>query len=230
MSKTPSPRNAKPKPGPATQRFLHIAEVRDDAIIMRDGTLRAVVLAASVNFALKSVEEQEAIVQAYTSFLNSLEYPIQIVVQSRKMNIDAYLGQLREQQKLTQNELLKNQIADYRTFIQELVQLGEIMQKKFYVVVPYDPLTGKKKSFWTQFSESLSPALGIKLKEVQFQERREELMKRVEAVRSQLNSMSVTGVVLDTQSLIELCYTCYNPDLFETEPVTDLSKIRYEEA
>ncbi|HBO99856.1 MAG: hypothetical protein UU48_C0005G0034 [Candidatus Uhrbacteria bacterium GW2011_GWF2_41_16] len=219
---------AKPKPGPATQRYLDIAEIRDDVVILKDGTLRAVLLAASINFALKSVDEQEAIVQAYTAFLNGLEYPIQIVIQSRKMNIDPYLEELGEQEKKTENELLRVQIADYRTFVQELVQLGEIMQKKFYVIVPFDPGTDKRKNFWTRFSGAVSPALGIRLKETQFRERREELLKRVENIRSQLNSMSVTGVLLDTQSLIELYYTCYNPDVFETEKLSDLSKVRYE--
>ncbi len=220
---------AKPKPGPATQRYLDIAEIRDDVVIMKDGTLRAVIMVASINFALKSVDEQEAIVQAYTSFLNGLEYPIQVVIQSRKMNIESYMTSLQEQQKKTSNDLLRAQIADYRNFVQELVTLGEIMQKKFYVVVPYNPLGNKQKNFFTRFSEAISPALGIKLKEKTFQGYREEVMKRAETVIGQLNSMSVSGVPLDTQSLIELYYTSYNPDLFDSEKMGDLGKIRYEE-
>jgi hypothetical protein len=220
---------AKAKPGPATQQYLDISEIRDDVVVMKDGTMRAVLLAASVNFALKAADEQEAIVQAYMSFLNGLEYPIQIVIQSRKMNIDPYIESLKEQQKKTTNELLKAQIADYRNFIQELVVLGEIMQKRFYVVVPFDPKGAKRKKFMQRFSEAISPMVGIKLKESQFRERREELMKRVDIVRSQLNSMSVSSTVLDTQSLIELYYTCYNPDLFDKEKLGDLGKIRYED-
>ncbi len=219
---------AKPKPGPATQQYLDIAEIRDDTVILKDNTLRAVLFCSSINFALKSVEEQEAIVQAYVAFLNSLEYPIQIVIQSRKMNIDPYMEQLKDQQKKTTNELLKTQIADYRNFVQELVVLGEIMQKKFFVVVPYDPKGDKQKKFFQRFAAAISPAVGIKMKEEEFKRRREELMKRVDIVRSQLNSMSVTSTVLDTQGLIELYYTCYNPDLFDTEKMTDLEKIRHE--
>lgn len=220
---------AKPKPGPATQRYLDIAEIRDDVVIMKDGTLRSVVIVASINFALKAVDEQEAIVQAYTSFLNGLDFPIQVVIQSREMNIDSYMQSLQEQQKKTTNDLLRAQIADYRNFVQELVTLGEIMQKKFYVVIPYNPLGNKQKNFMTRFSEAISPVLGIKLKEKQFQRYRGEIMKRTEIVIGQLNSMSVTGVALDTQSLIELYYTSYNPDLFESEKLGDLSKVRYEE-
>ena len=219
---------AKAKPGPSTQRFLDIAEIRDDVVLMKDGTMRGVLLCASINFALKSVDEQEAIVQAYMSFLNGLETPIQIVIQSRKMNIDPYIDSLKIQQKKTENELLRVQIADYMNFIQELVVLGEIMQKKFYVVIPYNPAGNKQKNFMTRFSEAISPVLGMKVKEKQFQERREELMKRMSIIQGQLGSMSVTGVQLDTQSLIELYYTSYNPDLYETERLGDISKIRYE--
>lgn len=219
---------AKPKPGPATQRYLDIAEIRDDVVVMKDGTLRAVIMVASINFALKDEDEQQAIVQAYISFLNGLEFPIQIVIQSRKMNIDPYLASLREQQRLTENELLRAQIAEYRNFIMELVELGEIMQKRFYLVVPYDPARDKQKKFFTRLSESMSPVLRMKLSDKDFQDRREQLIRRTAIVLSQLNSMSVMGAPLDTQSLIELYYTTYNPDLGETERLADLSKIQSE--
>lgn len=217
------------KPALATQRYLDIAEIRDDVVIMKDGTLRAVLMVSSINFALKSAEEQEAIVQAYISFLNGLDYPLQIVIQSRKMNVDPYLQSLLERQKEIDNELLKAQIADYRGFVKELVEMGEIMQKRFYVTVLFDPSRNKQKNFWTRFSESLSPTVGIKLKEKQFTERREELLKRVENINSQLSSMGVGGALLDTQGLIELFYECYNPDVFSTEKLGDINKVRFEE-
>lgn len=231
MAKQPtmqSDKLAKPKPGPATQRFLDISEIRDDVVVMKDGTMRAVLMVASINFALKAEDEQQAIVQAYITFLNSLEYPIQIVIQSRKMNIDPYLDELGKQQKLTENELMRAQIAEYRNFIMELVALGEIMQKRFYLVVPYDPLRDKQKKFFSRLSEVLSPVLRVKLSEKDFQDRREQLMRRVAIILSMLNSMSVTGVLLDTQALIELYYSTYNPDLGETERLAELSKIQVE--
>ena len=126
-----------PKPAQATQRFLGIREIRDDVVVMKDGTLRGVLLVSSLNFALKSLEEQEAIIQAYMTFLNGLEFPIQIVIQSRRMNIDGYLASLSQYEKKSTNELLKAQIADYRNFVGELIELGQIMQKRFYVVIPY---------------------------------------------------------------------------------------------
>ena len=111
------------KPGPATQRYLDINEIRDDVVIMKDGTLRAILMVSSINFALKSVYEQEAIVQAYMSFLNGLDHPVQIVIQSRKMDVDNYLNFLSEQNKKINNELLKTQIIDYRNFVKELIEM-----------------------------------------------------------------------------------------------------------
>lgn len=220
---------AKPKPGPSTERFLDIAEIRDDMVLLKDGTVRAVLLVSSINFALKSVEEQEAIIQAYMTFLNSLEYPVQIVIQSRRMNIDAYMNRLIEQERKITNDLLRGQIVEYRNFITELVELGQIMQKMFYLIVPYDPLTNKKKNFWTRFSEALSPASSAKLNKEQLADRIEQLMRRVELVGGQLNSMGLSSVRLDTQSLIELYYDAYNPDLFETERFVDINQIQVEE-
>ncbi|MBU0646554.1 TraC family protein [Patescibacteria group bacterium] len=217
---------AKSKPGPATQRYLDIAEIRDDLVIMKDGTVRGVLMVSSINFALKSVDEQEATIQAYMSFLNSLEYPIQIVIQSRKMNIDAYLESLNEQYKKSVNDLLRAQILDYRNFVQELVSLGEIMQKRFYVVVPYDPISNKKKNFFSRLSEAISPVAAAKLSNKQMKDRLDQLGRRLEMTAGQLESMGLQVARLDTQSLIELYYTAYNPDLFEDQKLDDISKIR----
>ena len=220
---------AKSKPGPATEKYLDIAEIRDDLVLLKDGTVRAVLLVSSINFALKSGEEQEAIIQAYMTFLNSLEYPVQIVIQSRRMNIDAYMARLREQERKIENDLLRAQIADYRAFVTELVELGQIMQKLFYVVLPYDPLTNKKKNFWTRLSESLSPAAAAKLSKKQLTERVEQLGRRVEILQGQLNSMGLSSARLDTQSLIELYYNVYNPDLQETEKLNDITQVQSED-
>ena len=223
-----STKSSKPKAGPATQRYLNIREIRDDVVVMKDGSLRAVLLVSSLNFALKSAEEQEAIIQAYMQFLNGLEDPIQIVIQSRKMNIDAYMDQLSSQQKTIEDELLRTQIADYRNFVAELVDLGEIMQKRFYVVVSYDPLRDKKQNFFKRLAAALTPASGIRLQTKEFEKRRATIIKKKDIILSQLNGMGVMGAALDTQSLIELYYSSYNPDMYNTEKLADLHKIRIE--
>ncbi len=220
---------AGPKPGVATKHRLDIAEVREDSVVLKDGTMRAVLLVSSINFALKSEEEQNAIIAAYVSFLNALEFPLQIVVQSRKLNIDAYLGKLGQVEKEQTNELLKIQIADYREYIKELVEMGDIMSKRFYVVVPYDPLSDKRKGFWSRFGEVLSPGTAISLGAERFKKRRRDLFARVEHVQMLLSSMGLTSVILDTQSLIELFYNLYNPELAETEKMVEIGKVRVEE-
>lgn len=220
---------AGPKPGVSTKQRLDIAEIREDSVVLKDGTMRAVLLVSSINFALKSEEEQNAIIAAYVSFLNALEFPLQIVVQSRKLNIDAYLSKLGQAEKEQTNELLKIQIADYREYIKELVEMGDIMSKRFYVVVPYDPLSDKRKGFWSRFGEILSPGAAISLGAERFKRRRKDLYARVEHVQMLLSSMGLTSVILDTQSLIELFYNLYNPELAETEKMAETSKVRIEE-
>jgi hypothetical protein len=216
------------KPGVPSQRYLDIAEIKEDIVVMKDGTIRAVMLVSSINFALKSTDEQNAIVQAYMQFLNGLDFPIQVAIQSRRMNIDDYLMKLRDSEKGQTNELLRRQISDYRDYIKQLVDLGEIMQKRFYVVVPLDPATDKQKSFFSRLSEILTPSVAIRLSDDRFQKNKESLMLRVNQVMSGLQSMSLNAVMLDTQSLIELYYTVYNPELFESQRMTDVGKLQLE--
>ncbi|MSR85571.1 hypothetical protein EXS71_04030 [Candidatus Uhrbacteria bacterium] len=217
-----------PKPGVPSQKFLDIAEIREDTVIMKDGTLRAVLLISSINFALKSVDEQNAIVQAYMEFLNSLDFPIQIVIQSRKMNIDNYLNDLEKHEKELQNDLLKRQINNYRQYIKQLIELGDIMQKRFFVVVPWNPSTDKQKGFFTRFGEILSPVAAVRLSEERFQKQKFNLSLRVNQIISGLSSMSLNGVQLDTQSLIELFYTVYNPELFQTQKMVNVADLQLE--
>jgi len=223
---------AGPKPGVPAQKFLDIAEIRDDIVILKDGTLRCVLLVSSINFALKSVDEQNAIVQAYMQFLNALEFPIQVVIQSRRMNIDTYMRTLDENEKTQSNDLLKRQIRDYREFVKQLVKLGDIMQNRFYVVVPYssaDKAGGStQKNFFQRMGEILTPTVASKLTEDKFQKMKFDMSLRVNQIIGGLSSMSLNAVQLDTQSLIELYYTVYNPEMFETQRMTDLSRMQVE--
>jgi hypothetical protein len=213
----------------STQQYLDIVEIKDDLVVMRDGSVRGVILVSSINFALKSEDEQTAIIQAYVSFLNILEYPLQIVIQSRKLNIDSYIEKLKQREREQTNELLRLQTADYRSYISELLELGEIMSKKFYVVVPYSPLSDKKKGFFARVSELFTAPGLIQLKQERFLHHRNELIKRVEAIIGGLNSMSLAAVMLDTQSLIELFYNSYNPEISESQKLVDVTKLRVEQ-
>ena len=187
---------------PSTQTHLPISEIKEGTVILKDGTMRAVLMTSSINFALKTEEEQNALISSYVSFLNSIEFPVQIVVQSRRLQIKGYLEKLLKLEKEQTNELLRAQTADYRAFISEFVEIGQIMTKRFFVIIPFDPLSNKQKSFWARFKEVLHPAVTIRLKEERFQKRKADLDSRVRQVMAGLQGMSLEVVQLDTQSLI----------------------------
>ncbi|PIT86763.1 MAG: hypothetical protein COU33_01320 [Candidatus Magasanikbacteria bacterium CG10_big_fil_rev_8_21_14_0_10_43_6] len=219
---------AKQQKRPSTQAHLPIAEIKEGTVIMKDGTLRKVLLTSSINFSLKSEEEQNALISSYVGFLNSIDFPIQILVQSRKLQMQPYLDNLIKKENAERNELLKIQIADYRSFISELVEIGQIMTKRFYVVVPYDPLSNRKKSFWSRLKEVIRPVAAIRIKDKRFQDRKRELDLRVRNVSGGLESMGLQVVPLDSQSLIELYYNTYNPEISFSEQLQSVSKLQVE--
>lgn len=210
----------------STQQYLDIAEIRDDTVIMKDGTLRVVLLASSINFALKSEDEQNAVIDSYIRFLNNLSFSLQIVIQSRELNIDNYIEYLKGKEKEQTNKLLKAQTAEYMEYIKELTSLGKIMNKRFYVVVPYDPLTDKHKNFFSSLKDALRPASTILLKEKIFARYKEMIDRRVESVLGGLESMGVSTTRLNTQELIELYYKTYNPETAKNQNLVDINKLR----
>ena len=213
---------------PSTQKYLSISGIKNDCVIMKDGTLRAVLLVSSINFALKSEDEQKAVVQSYVEFLNSLEGSIQIVIQSRPFDISPYLSHLEELKKKQTNELLKSQTADYINYIKELISLGKIMSKRFYVVVSYNPAGDKQKSFSNRLLEIFRAAVVIKLKEKIFNRYRENLFRKVDKVIANFSNMGIKAVALNTQSLIELFYNTYNPIVSKNEKLDKITKIGVE--
>lgn len=212
----------------SAQKHLFISEIKQDTVILKDGTLRAVVMVSSLNFALKNEDEQTAIVGAYVSFLNSIDHPLQVLIQSRELYIKPYLDKLIKHEREQTNELLRTQIADYRSFVAELVELGNITSKQFYVIVPYDPLSNKKRSFWSRTQEVFNPIQTVKLKDEKFLQRKYDLDQRVHQVESGLSSLGLEVARLDTQSLIELYFSSYNPDISLSEHLPNLSKIQVE--
>lgn len=222
-----------PKAGkstPSTQKYLDIAEIKNDTIVLKDGTLRAVLLVSSVNFFLKSEDEQTATIQTYMQFLNSIDYPLQIVIQSRKYDISKYLNTLETLEKQQTNDLLKMQMADYRQFVGELIGLGDIMDKKFFVVVPYDPTTDARRGFFRQLAGVFIAAGEISLRKEAFLKRKHILDQRAGNVMSGLVSMSLNAARLDTQSLIELFYATYNPETAGHQRLSPLDELQVEDA
>ena len=194
-----------------SQSLVPINEIKEGVIVLKNGGLRSVLLVSSVNFALKSSEEQEAIIDRFQGFLNSVDFSVQIIVQSRKLNIEPYLKTVKEMEKSQNNELLRVQAAEYHDFVKELVEATNIMNKSFYVVVPYSlGENAKKKGMFNVLKESVNTGQG-KFDNKRFPQLKAQLWQRVDHVASSLSGMSMRAIPLNTEELIELFYEAYNP-------------------
>lgn len=211
----------KPKVNPvSTQNILQIAEIRDGVVIMQDGSFRSVVMAKSINFDLMSVSEKESVEAGYQAFLNSLYFDIQIFVRSQKVDIRPYIDKLMKFRSAEDNMLLGMLMEDYINYIAELSTNSNIMDKYFYIVVPFFSEVSVKraitqsKNFFTGLTGILSKSNkpNVTITEAVLEEAKAELANRVQAIVNGLLQCSVKSVPLDTQELIELYYDFYNPD------------------
>ncbi len=218
-----NPLLARNKPSASTQHFLDFYEIRDGVVVMKDGSLRAVLMISSINFSLKSQEEQDAIIYAYQEFLNSMDFPLQILIQSRKLDIDNYLEKLSNQEMKQQNELLRIQTAEYMEYVRELVEMAQIMSKNFYIVIPYSGAGDQKTK--KGIKEFLNPAVVVTQSEKAFQKARTRLLQRLSHVESGLQSLGLRVMPLETQELIELLYNTYNPSNYESEKLVEVDKL-----
>lgn len=203
----------------STQNSLQMAEVRDGIVIMNDGSYRSVVMVKSINFDLMSPQEQEAVEYSYQGFLNSLYFPIQIFIRSQKVDLQPYIAKLDKIRTEHDNMLLALLMEDYITYIDDLSQHTNIMDKKFYVVIPFYPVVDAQKAL-TQSKNFLTGLGGlfshqdqhVVINEPDLENAKTELRNRVQAVLSGLLQSGIQGLPLDTQELIELYYDTYNPD------------------
>jgi len=225
-------RQKKTSPQTSTQLFLDIAEIKDNVVILKNGGLRAILQTNSINFNLKSEEEQNSIIYAYQNFLNSVSFPIQICVQSRKLDVDKYIETVKEIGEKHVNVLLKEQTLEYTEYIQKLVEYADIMEKKFYVVVPFDPYRSRKQSGLSKFMSSISSGDSvdsIKRRHKEFEELNKGLNERVNAVTAGLEGCNLRVGQLQTPELIELFYQIYNPTTSRNEKVDELDKMAIQE-
>jgi hypothetical protein len=199
------------KPTASTQAYLDIAEIKEGTIVLKDGSLRAVMIVSSTNFSLKSSEEQNALIAAYQSFLNSLEHPIQVLMQSRKLDINTYLDKLRAVMQQQGNELLRLQTQEYIEYITKLVEFASIMNKTFYVIVPYS-IDAAKEGIFKKIGDIFNPAGTITASKQDFENHREILYQRIVHIANVLNGMGLRTIILSTEELIELLYNSYNLD------------------
>ncbi|MFZ2038893.1 MAG: hypothetical protein WAV11_03065 [Minisyncoccia bacterium] len=198
--------NSKP-----TQDFVPIKEVRDGVLILKDGSMRVVVLVTSLNFSLKSADEQTSVIMQFQNFLNSLDFSAQIFVESKRMDIRPYVGILEERLKVQINDLMKIQIAEYIKFVKEFTEQYKIMTKSFFVVIPYSPTIISNKS-----SNPFKNLFGNKKETLQeksknFEENRLQLEQRIGVVQQGLARCGLRSIVLGTEELVELFYKLFNP-------------------
>ena len=203
----------------STQNTLQIAEIRDGIVIMNDGSYRSVVMVKSINFDLMSQQEQEAVEYSYQGFLNSLYFPIQIFMRSSKVDLQPYIEKLDKIRTEHDNMLLALLMEDYIAYIDALSEQTNIMDKRFYVVIPFFPIADVTKAL--SQSKNFFSGLGtifrtkeqhVTINEAELEHAKTELRNRVQAVLSGLQQCSIQGLPLDTQELIELYYDTYNPD------------------
>lgn len=210
----------KPKTNPnSTQNMLQMAEIRDGIIIMNDGSFRSIVMVKSINFDLMSPQEQEAVEYSYQGFLNSLYFPIQIFIRSQKVDLQPYVSRLDKIRNEHDNMLLAMLMDDYINYIDQLSMQTNIMDKRFYIVIPFFPTTEvqkaltQSKNFFDGLKNIFGPAeQHVTINEADLEKAKTELRNRVQAVLAGLMQCGVQGLPLDTQELIELFYDTYNPD------------------
>jgi hypothetical protein len=207
----------------ATQEFVPISEVRDGIALLKDGGMRAILLCSSMNFSLKSGDEKNAILLQFQDFLNSLDFSVQILVQSRKLDIRPYIALLEEQEKKQENDLMKIQVKEYIQFIRSFTESANIMTKHFFIIIPYTPSIISSSSAAGALS-NLGIGRGSEKKttpDADFEESRSQLEERISVVEQGLVRSGIRVARLGTEEVIELFYKAFNPG--ETEKPIKIS-------
>jgi len=213
----------------SSQSLIPIQEIKKGVIILKNGSLRSVLEVSSINLDLKSPEEQTMIIEGWRQVLNHLEFSLEVVVHSTKTNINPYLNFLNEQTAKETNELLKIQGEDYLNFLAALVSENAIMKKKFFVVIPYDPVIVKAQNLLGQIKETLKGVINLKresfsnitlLNSEEFENHYQQLMIRQASVVSILSRLGLTVKPLATKEIIELFFNLYNPSVSEKEQLS----------
>ncbi|MBI2175183.1 MAG: hypothetical protein HYU35_00390 [Parcubacteria group bacterium] len=208
-----------------SQEFVPIKEVRDGVVMSKSGSMHALLMASSLNFALKSSDEQDAIIAQYQNFLNSLDFSVQFFIQSRKLNISPYLDTLKERARDQVNELLKIQTNEYVDFIKNFVQSANIVSKSFYIIVSFNPPSiSTKRGVFSGIGEMFFRPRGKKTEEQNnaFSEYAAQLQQRVDVVMQGLASTGIRTVPLQTEEIVELFFGLFNPDELEKGKVSKL--------
>jgi len=216
----------------STQTHLKIAEVKDNTLVLKDGSVRAILEVSSVNFELLSEQEQNSIIFSYQDFLNSLDFPVQICIRSKRLDIEGYLTRMTEIANNQADPRIKQQTFDYIDFVASFVEYSDIMEKDFYIVIPHEP-TRAKVNFFQRFMAQLNPgdnALDYRIRQQEFSVLRKTLNQRVSAVTNALTSAGLYVKRVNTHELIQLFYELYNPITSQGQKVENLLKLNITDA
>ncbi len=216
----------------STQMHLKVAEIHDNTVVLKNGGLRGVLKSSSINLNLKSEEEQNAVIYSYQNFLNTLEFPIQIVVRSKRLDLENYIEKLKKIGVKQSNPLLQKQTFEYTEYITRLVEYADIMEKQFYVVIPQDPYGQERRGFLKSFLENIFPqdsVTKIQQRQKQFDELKKRLEQRVNIVRAGLEGCGLRVQEMNTEELIELYYESYNPLTSRSQKVESGDELAFEQ-
>ncbi|MFT7507139.1 MAG: hypothetical protein ACI92I_000278 [Acidimicrobiales bacterium] len=202
-----------------TQDFVPIRNIKQNVVIFKDGRMCSVLLASSVNFALKSLDEQRAILGQFQSFLNTLDFALQIYIQSRRLDIEPYLAQLREREPIQDNDLMRIQLREYMGFIKTFTTEVDVMSKNFFIIIPYSPqMVDIGSNIGAMFGKTKTATI----EDSKFEEYRVQLEQRTSLVEQGLNRVGVRTIALEDEALVELYYHIFNPsDVHSSAPHPD---------
>lgn len=192
----------------ATQDFVPVRDIRDNVVILKNGQMCMVLLASSINFALKSSTEQQAILNQFQSFLNTLDFSLQFYTQSRRLNIQPYLNLLLEREPTQDNDLMRIQIREYIEFIRTFTTEVDVMSKNFFIIIPYTPT---QIDFTSNIGAVFGKKKDLKIEESKFEENRLQLEQRASLVEQGLVRIGVRSIALKNEELVELYYHIFNP-------------------
>ncbi|MBI3572245.1 hypothetical protein HY091_01780 [Candidatus Kaiserbacteria bacterium] len=203
------------KPAGATQNFVPIKEIRNGIVVLKDAGYRGILICSSINFGLKSADEQRAITLGFQNFLNTIDFSIQIVVNSRRMDLRPYLALLAEKAPEQRTELMRIQLREYQEFIRSFAEQSNIMTKSFYIVVPYAPRVELGKTAAGLLGRRQNASGAAAVAESSFEEDRAQLEQRLALVSGALSGTGVRAIPLGTEEIIELLYRSFNPGELE---------------
>ncbi len=197
----------------STKNLVEVADIQGNVVLLKNGSLRAVIEVSAINFELRSEGEQMGILQNFQNFLNSVDFPLQIVMNSRQLNMDIYIKSLEGVVESSQNELLKIQALEYSKFIKELLDLSHIMSKKFYVVLPFYIYEAPSKAGLLESVKSIFNPGGVvkQIDPTQLETYRTQLMQRVDLIMDGLSGLGVKSRLMEQAELTDLFFSLYNP-------------------